>query len=516
MTDAYDAIVIGAGHNGLTAAAWLARNGRKVLVVESREAVGGLACSREFCKGFRGVGPLHDTAAVRPWIAGELQLAQHGLSPRRSPADRLALSGDTSLWLRGDVETAAAEIARQSDVDGKRYRLFEEFFGRVRPVLSDFLDEPPINLLEIESESITDLMRRGLRLRRLGRLEMMELLRLPPMCVADWLDEWFESDLLKAALALPAVAGTFAGPRSPGTNANLLLGRAAAGNGVKGNGPGLIEALEKAARSAGAEIRTRTTVSEILLDADHAVGVRFVDGESVHADAIVASCDPRRTFLQLLPLGSIDARVEDQVRAYRCRGTTAQLQLALTSPLRFDAHPGETVEFASTGRDLDELEKAFDAVKYRTPSPDPVLEIHQPTVANPGLAPEGHAVASVLIHFAPYDPVGGWTDALYETLFESTLSILETHCGGIRRTITGMELLSPVDIEEQYGVTGGQIHHGEPALDQLLIRPIPGCSRYESPVPRLYLCGSGAHPGGGLTCAPGALAARAILGPERR
>ena len=515
MTRAYDAIVIGAGHNGLTAAAWLAQNGRKVLVVEAREIVGGLALSGEFCPGYRGVGPLHDTAAVRPWIVDGLQLARHGLKLRSRPADRLAVSGGESLWLRGQVEAAAGEIARRSGADAERYRSFHEFIRRVRPVLSDWLNEPPINVLEIESESITGLIRRGLRLRRLGRREMMELLRLPPMCVADWLDEWFESDLLKAALALPAVAGTFAGPRSPGTNANLLFGRAAAGNGVAGNGPALIEALEKAARSAGAEIRTGTIVSEILLEAGGARGVTLAGGESVRAKAVVASCDPRRTFLQLLPLGSIDARVEDHIRGYRCRGSTAQLLLALTSPLRFRAHEGETVEFASTGCDLDELERAFDAVKYRTSSARPVLEIHQPTVANPDLAPAGHAVASVLIHFAPFDPVDGWTDTGYEALFESAMSILETHCSGIRETLAGMKLLSPVDIEERYGATGGQIHHGEHALDQILVRPIPGCARYETPIPRLYLCGSGAHPGGGLTGAPGALAARAILGSKR-
>jgi phytoene dehydrogenase-like protein len=230
---------------------------------------------------------------------------------------------------------------------------------------------------------------------------------------------------------------------------------------------------------------------------------------------VAASCDPKRTFLELLPSGAVSSRLEDRIRTLRTRGTTARVLLALSGPPRFTAHPGETVEFACTGADLDDLERAHDAVKYGEIAERPVLEIHVPTASAPELAPPGHAVVSVLVHFAPYGLRDGWSDARRERLADRVLAILEQHAPGISAEVVAREVLSPVDLETRYGVSGGQIHHGEHGLDQRLVRPAPDCARYLTPLPGLFLCGSGSHPGGGLTCAPGALAAGAILRTPR-
>ena len=282
MSDGYDVIVIGAGHNGLSCATLLARKGRKVVVLERRETVGGLAAPLEFHPGYRSAGLFHDSSGVRPWAIEALGLGEHGLITRDRPPDLLALgNGNGSLLLAGDPEQAVAEISKHSNADGEAYGRFREFITGLRGVLLDFLDRPPIDLIRVESASPPELLRRGLRLRLLGRERMMELLRIPPTSVADWLGEWFEGDLLKSALALPAIAGGFAGPRSPGTSANLLLHLAAAGPGVVGGGPSLVAALEKAARASGVELRTGSGVREILTDGESATGVLLDSGETI-------------------------------------------------------------------------------------------------------------------------------------------------------------------------------------------------------------------------------------------
>ena len=507
----HDVIVIGAGHNGLATAGLLARRGRKVLVLERRDIVGGLAAGEEFHPGHRSAGLLHDTTGVRAEVVSELELEKHGLKWRPHRPDVLALGdGGESLLVHGDTTKAAAEIGRLSKRDAERYVAYHAFIDRVRPVLGQFLNEPPLDLVNIETISIRDGLRRALKLRGLGRRDMMELLRLPPMCVGDWLDEWFETDLLKTALALPAVAGTFMGPRSPTSNMNLLLWEAAAGPGVVGGGPALISALEAAARAQGVEIRTGAAVERIVVDSGTAQGVIVTGGEEIQAGAVAASCDPKHALLGLLPPGVLPYRATERIRGFRMRGTTAQLLLALDTVPRFAARPNEKIEFARTGSNLLAIERAFDAVKYRTIAEEPILEIAVPSVGAPDLAPQGHAVLSVLVHFAPYDLEPEWNDAERERLGDRVIEILERHLPGVSSNVVSGVVLGPRDIEERYGVTGGHIHHGEHGLDQLLIRPSPECLHYATPIKGLYLCGSGTHPGGGLTCAPARLAASGV------
>lgn len=506
----WDAIVVGAGHNGLTTAGLLAKRGRKVLVLERADFVGGVAAPEEFHPGFRTAGLLADTRGVRRWVADALGLEAHGLRFRSTPPSVLALGPDASgILLHGDPARAAEEIGKVSKRDAEQYLAYRAFIDRVRPALERFLNEAPVNLVDIESIGAWEVLSKGLRIRRLGKADMMELLRLPPMCVADWLGEWFETELLESALSVPAVANTFMGPWSPGTNANLLVAEASAGPGVEGGGAALVAALEKAVRALGVEIRTNAEVTEIRVEHGKVAGVR-VGSEAFDAPIVAAACDPKRAMLDLLPLGSLSHRTEHRLSTVRMKGTTAWVHLAVDGRVRFAARPDDDIEHARTGSHVDDVERAFDAIKYRQRSPTPILDVHVPTVGNPDLAPAGKSVITVAVHFAPYDLEGGWTEAATAALGERVIELLGTHVPGLADAIVGRAVRTPVDIEARYGLTGGHVHHGEHALDQILIRPIPECVGYRTPVPGLWLCGSGVHPGGGLTCAPGALAAAAI------
>ncbi|MFQ5720089.1 MAG: phytoene desaturase family protein, partial [Acidobacteriota bacterium] len=273
----------------------------------------------------------------------------------------------------------------------------------------------------------------------------------------------------------------------------------------------LVAALLGAAKQHGVELRTGARVRQIRVRDSSVVGVSLEDGERIDASLIVSSCDPKRTLDALLPQGATGHRLHRRILNYRTRGTTAQVLLALNAPLRFACDPDRPIAFARTTDTLDDLERAFDAVKYRQFSSHPVLDIHVPTVSSPDLAPAGHSVVSILVHFAPYDLEGGWNDEQRRILGERVRAILEEHAPGVSDAIVSGQVISPVDIEKRYGIAGGHIYHGEHGLDQLLVRPVPECARYRTPLAGLYLCGSGSHPGGGLTCAPGALAAMSIL-----
>jgi phytoene dehydrogenase-like protein len=511
----FDVIVIGAGHNGLATAAILAKAGRKVLVLERRDVVGGMCAGEEFHPGYRSAGLLHDTNQIRPGLIDALRLSEHGLEMAPATPVLIPEEKGVGLFLTADEDATAKEIAGVcGEHDAAGWRRYRAFLAGARRVIEPLLNEIPPDLSRIgtlESGSVQALLKSGWALRRLGASEMAELLRVPPMCVADWLNEFFAHDLVKGALAHAAIEGTWAGPWSPGTAANLLLLECTAGGSVRGGASAFVAALERAARAAGVEIRTGAEVRSIQIQRGVATGVVLANGEQIAAGKIAASCDPRTLFLDLIARATLPLAFEHRVEVIRARGTSAKVHLALKRRLEFGSRPGERIERARTSASLDDLERAFDAVKYRRASERPLLDIFVPTVSRPDLAPADTDVVSILVHFAPHDLEGGWTDAARERLGDAVVAELARVAPGVRSAVAGREVLTPADIAERYGVSGGHIHHAEHALDQLVIRPTIETMRYATPVANLFLCGSGSHPGGGLTGAPGALAAAAIL-----
>ncbi len=508
----YDAVVIGAGLNGLTAATVLARAGRRVIVLERRAILGGLAAGEEFHPGYRSSGLLHDTTGVLPEVVERLGLAEHGLLRAERPPSIFAPgSADRGLLLHHDPGEAADELEDGSVHDADQYARYRAFIDRLKPVARRLLTDLPPDWLGERLTDLPALLSGGLALRRLGKIDMMELLRLGPMCMADWLNEQFGSPLLKSTLALPALHGCFGGPFSPGTNGSLFRYEVLAGGAVAGGPQGLVDALTGAAKAAGVEIQTSRPVSKITVSDGRVAGVVCDDKAEVPARLVLSSCDPTRTFLGLLGAHAVASSVEQGIRAYRMRGLTAKVNLALSKPLRFRCRPDLAVEFARTGQTLQELERAFDAAKYGRFSDAPPLDIYVPSASNGKLAPSGHAVVSILVHGVPYNLDGGWTDGKREALGDAIVKTLSSHADGLDDSIVAREVLTPADIEARYSVTGGHVYHGEHALDQLLVRPALRCARYATPIDGLYLCGSGAHPGGGVTCAPGFIAANTLL-----
>jgi phytoene dehydrogenase-like protein len=512
-------VVIGAGHNGLAAAIRLARAGCEVTVLEARDRPGGLCEELEFHPGYRAPAVLDDTASLRPGAVRALDLERHGLSfaARVTPV-YAAEEGGPGLLLHRDPQEARAEIAARSASDAEAYVRWRAFLSRIDRLVGAFASEEPPPLGVENLADLKRIARRALGLRRLGGDDMVELLRVAPMCVADWLLESFETPLLVEALAAPAVVGSFMGPWSAGTAASLLLHECTVHREVRGGAPALVRSLLSAAEAGGVVVRTGSRVRRIECEDGAVSGVVLESGEAIEASTVAASCHPATTLLDLLAPGALELDLERQIAAYRSRGTTARMLLALRGPLEAAARPGE--RFAAIrigGGHVDHLERAFDAVKYERASDRPHLEIRVPTVDQPDLAPAGHHVASVSVSFAPYEPQGGWTSAARDVLRDRALETMRPHFAGLDERIEAVTLLTPSDLERGWSLPGGQIHHGEQALDQLAsMRPAPQVGRYRGPIAGLYLAGGGSHPGGGITAAPGVLAAAAILGDGRR
>ena len=511
----YDCIVIGAGHNGLTCAAYLARSGRRVLVLEAAEQAGGAAGTREFAPGFRASSCAHLLHLMPGWLLEELRLARHGLKMAAETMPTIALSGTTALRIPMDREPAVQDLAA---TDAQAFREYTARMRRLAAALRPLLETVPPRLGSRAWRDRLTLLGLGAKLRLLGRADLRELLRIAGMCVHDLLDEHFESPLLKGALAFDAVLGTNLGPRSPGSVFTLLY-RLAAGGGAAaslaqpvGGLGALTEALAQAAASAGAELRFSAPVARVIVTDDSAAGVVLESGERLEAGCVVSSADPRTTFLRLLGAEHLDAGFVRRVAHLRTMGMTAKLHLALERMPQFtalaDAAPEGRLVLAPS---LAAVERAFNDAKYRKFSAAPLLEVLVPTTVDPGLAPPGRHVLSAVVQYAPYRIAGGW-EGQREQFLDTILQTLEAHAPGLRDSVRAAELLTPQDIETQFRISGGNWHHVELALDQFfMVRPLAGAAQYRAPVRGLFLCGAGCHPGGGVMGVAGRNAARQIL-----
>jgi phytoene dehydrogenase-like protein len=511
----FDAIVVGGGHNGLVCASYLARRARRVLVLEAAARVGGAAITREFAPGFRVSACAHLLHLMPPALIRELDLGSRGLKLAAGALPTVALAEDSRHLSLGPGSEAA--LAARCAADAAALADWRSLAQRLSGALHPLLGGTPPRLGTGEWRDAWQLLGLGWRVRRLGRRDMRELLRIGGMCVHDLLEERFSEPLLKGAVALDAVLGTNFGPRSPGTVMSLLYRLAASGRAEalalpQGGLGALSEALASAARAAGAEIRTGSPVERILVRDDHVAGVRLASGEGIAARTVVSSADPKTTFLGLLGAEHLDAGFVRRVSQLRSRGLAGKLHLALDRVPRFRGLDGERLR----GRLLvapsaDYIERAYNHTKYGEWSGAPMLEITVPTLADPGLAPPGKHVMSVIVQYAPYDVAGGWASGR-QAFTARVIDTLVAYAPQLREEILASELLTPQDLEREFRMSGGHWHHAELALDQfLMLRPVPGAAQYRTPVPGLFLCGAGCHPGGGVMGLAGRNAARQVI-----
>jgi phytoene dehydrogenase-like protein len=519
----YDVTIIGGGHNGLVAACYLAKSGLKTLVLERRESVGGGAVTEELHPGFRCSTLDHAAGPFSTQIATDLNLSRYGLEMITPEARVLALSPDgRSLCIYNDVSRTVSEIEKFSANDAKSYPEFVSTFARIGRVLAPLVSMTPPHIDQPTATDLWHLGKVGLAFRGLGKKDEYRLLRWAPMAVADLVGEWFETELLRATVAARGIYGAFAGPWSAGTSLGLLWQAALDGSAIapasypKGGMGGLSAALASAAKAAGAEIRTSAHVSQIAGTYGDAPKVVLKDGEEIESRVVVSNADPRTTFLNLVDPIDLEPNFLLKMRNYRAPGIVAKINLALSGLPTFNGVDGSDPKAKLAGRihigpEIDYLERAFDASKYGEFSSEPYLDINIPSIGDPSLAPAGQHVMSIHVQFAPYKlKQGDWTTRS-EEFADKVIGQLQTYAPGLRDLIVAGQVITPLDLEQTYGLSGGHIHHGEQTIDQFFtFRPLIGWAQYRTPLKRLYLCGAGTHPGGGLTGLPGANAAREI------
>jgi len=508
----YDAIIVGGGHNGLVCAAYLAKAGQRVVVLEASDQLGGAAITRPFAPGFRVSACAHRVHMLPRTLVRDLGLARHGLAFAKAPAPTTALCADG-----GHVTIAGTQASGVSAADAAAYKKFAEIWSRFAAHLRPVLEMVPPRLGTLAWPDLTKLLRVGLQVRSLGRGEMRELLRVIGMNVYDLVEETFASKLLQGAVAFDAVLGANFGPRSPGSALTLLYRLAAEHDAAvladtSGGVGAVTAAIAAAARSFGAELRTGAFVEKIVVQGDRATGVRLQGGEDITAASVISNASPRTTLLDLVGAAHLDTGFVRRISHFRSAGLAAKLHLALSGPPAFAG----LTEAALRGRLIvapspDYLERAFNPTKYDGFSAQPALEILCPTMTDPSLAPAGKHVLSLVVQYAPYTLRGGW-EAGRQAFIERIIATLEPYAPGLRGQIEAAELLTPLDIEREFRIAGGHWHHGELTFDQIfMLRPVPGASQYHTPVPGVFLCGAGAHPGGGVTGWAGHNAAHAVL-----
>ena len=522
MSQGRDIVIIGGGHNGLVTAFYLAKAGYTPLVLERNAQVGGAAVTDEFHPGFRCSTLAHTAGPILPSIVRDMQLEKHGLRLITPDVCVTALSPDgQALSLYQDAGKSAQEIAAFSQKDAAKYPEFERSLGKIGKVIGEALATTPPDIDHPTRGDLWSMLKTGRAIRKLGKKDMFRLLRWGPMAVADLASEYFETELLRAVIAARGVFGTFLGPWSAGS-ALVLLIRAAADPHPAGSawfaagGMGAVtQAMASAAKAAGVEIRTGAEVIEIRVQNGTATGVLLSTGEEIQAKAVISNADPKRTLLKLTDPTHLSPDFVQKLQHYRGNGTVAKVNLALSGLPKFtalkDGDAGPLKGRIHIGNEIDYLERAFDESKYGNFSRQPYLEATIPSLTDPTLAPEGKHVMSIYVQYAPYKLKGDWEEHR-KALGQTVVQTLAQYAPNLPELILTHQIITPRDLEEKYGLTGGQIFHGELALDQFFtMRPLLDWARYRTPIQNLYLCGNGTHPGAGLTGGSGSNAAREIL-----
>jgi phytoene dehydrogenase-like protein len=520
----YHAIVIGGGHNGLTAAAYLARAGRKVLVLERRHVLGGAAVTEEVFPGFKFSVCSYVVSLLRPEIIRDLDLPRHGLEILPLDGTFTPMPSGDYLWRVNDHAKTRREIARHSKLDAEAYDEYGKAMVEMARFVKPILNMTPPDPMSLDPRELRKLLFLGNRFRALPDGDRYNQIQLMTMSAVDFLDQWFETDVLKATMSASGIIGTFLGVRSPGTAYVLLhhymgeIDGAFRSWGFARGGTGAISnAIASAAREAGVEIRTETSVAKINVKNGQASGVVLANGDELSADMVLSSVDPNLTFLKFMDADrDLPSDFVEEIRRYKYRGSSGKVNLALDALPNFTCMPGEGPHLRgaiSISPSVEYMERAYDQAKYGEFSRRPYMDMVIPTLTDPSVAPPGKHILSCFVQYAPYKLAKGTWDDQREAFGDTVIDTIAEYAPNIRDIILHRQVLTPLDLERDFGLTEGNIFQGELTLEQLFFaRPVPGWANYTTPVKKLWMCGSATHPGGGIMGAPGRNAALRILG----
>jgi len=519
----YDAIVIGGGHNGLTTAAYLARAGKKVLVLERRHVLGGAAVTEEVFPGFKFSVCSYVVSLLRPEIIRDLDLPRHGLEILPLDGTFTPMPSGDYLWRVNDHGKTHREIARHSKLDAEAYDEFGKAMQAMCRFVKPILSMVPPDPATLRPKELMKLLFIGRRFQGMTSEDKYNQVQLMTMSAIDFLDQWFETDVLKATMSASGIIGTFLGVRSPGTAYVLLhhymgeIDGAFRSWGFARGGTGAISnAIADAAREAGAEIRTQAPIAKIIVKNSKATGVVLADGDEIYADIISSSVDPRLTFTKFIEDGTLPVEFLEEVNRYKFRGSSGKVNLALDSLPSFKCMPGPGAHLRgaiSISPSVEYMERAYDDAKYGNFSRRPYIDMVIPTLTDPSVAPPGKHIMSCFVQYAPYKlrPGLNWDDQK-EAFGDNVINTIAEYAPNIKDIILHRQVVTPLDLEREFGLSEGNIFQGELSLEQLFfLRPVPGWAQFRTPIKNLYMCGSATHPGGGIMGGPGRLAALEIL-----